>query len=190
MAQINLYPDADFPEDLEWQAVSFIRTEWPFAFGGPKRLGRRVRTEHDPIHETIAHVVVEEEGVLMSYATIIGTRIVHEHEAYQSYGLASVFTYPQFRREGWGKHVVQTATHDVVSRADADICILFCQPPLVPFYRQCGWHWIDGVSTLVGPLEAPKAHGSQRMMQFVSPKGRAGRDTFNTVPLYVGTQAW
>lgn len=103
MAQTHIYTDTAFPADLEWQAVSLIRIEWPFAFGGAKRLGRRVRTEHDPVHETIAHVVIEEQRVLMSYATIIGTRIVHQHETYQAYGLSSVFTYPNFRGEGVGQ---------------------------------------------------------------------------------------
>jgi GNAT superfamily N-acetyltransferase len=190
MAQTRIYTDAAFPADLEWQAVSFIRIEWPFAFGGAKRLGRRVRTEHDPVHETIAHVVIEEQRVLMSYATIIGTRIVHQHETYQAYGLSSVFTYPQFRGEGWGKQLVQTATHHILTREDADIGILFCQPPLISFYVQCGWHGIEGVPTLVGMPEAPTLHGSQRMMRFISPKGQAGREAFTTVPLYVGRQAW
>jgi GNAT superfamily N-acetyltransferase len=190
MAQTHIYTDATFPPDLEWQAVSYIRIQWPFVFDGTNRLGRRIRTGHDPVHETIAHVVIEEQGVLISYATIIGTRMLHRHETYQAYGLSSVFTYPTFRGEGWGTQLVRTATHHIRTREDADIGVLFCQPTLIPFYVPWGWHWIAEVPTLVGPPEAPTQHGAQRMMQFISPKGQAGQEAFATVPLYIGRQAW
>ena len=190
MAQTHIYTDAALPADLECQAVSFVRIQWPFVFDGDNRFGRRIRTGHDPIHEAVAHVVIEEQRVLMSYATIIRTHLIHQHATYCVYGLSSVFTYPTFRGEGWATQLVQTATQHIRSCEDADIGVLFCQPPLVPFYVQRGWDWIEGVSTLVGTPEAPTRHEQQRMMLFISPKGRAGRDTFSTAPLYIGRQAW
>jgi hypothetical protein len=75
MVHTHIFADDAFPADLESQAVCFIRMQWPFVFQGQNRLAKRVRSEHDPAHETAAHVVVEEERVLMSYATIIRTRI-------------------------------------------------------------------------------------------------------------------
>ncbi len=53
-----------------------------------------------------AHFVVEQEEVLISYATVIETTLDHAGETYKTLGLSSVFTYPPFRGEGHARGVV------------------------------------------------------------------------------------
>ena len=189
MAQLRVYRDNDIPPDIECQAVSFVRVQWSFAFSGENQLNRHMWRGWNP-----THFVVEQKGVLISYATVIETTLDHAGETYETLGLSSVFTYPSFRGEGHGRRVVDAATHYSRER-HADIAVLWCEPALERFYKRSGWAATRGSETLVGSREDPMVeddpdHPSTRMMLFVSEKGKAARAAFERQPLFVGEHTW
>jgi predicted acetyltransferase len=177
MPELLTYQHDEFPSELNCQAVSFMRVEWPWIDGGmlKETYGRSLR----PVH-----FVVVEAGVLISYAAVIRMQVEHAGETYRMLGLGSVFTYPSFRKQGHGRQVVDAATR-YVENSDADVAALFCRPALEGFYAASGWEPIKGVATLTGDRDAPEEHDAVRLMIFVSEKGKAGRPAFETQPLYV-----
>lgn len=188
MAQLLVYSENDFPPEIECQAVSFVRVQWSFVFSGEDRLNQHMWRGWNP-----AHFVIEEAGVLISYATVIETTVEHAGEAYRTMGVSSVFTYPSFRREGYGRRVVEELT-SYIQDSEADIAILWCEPELENFYSKCGWVATRS-NTLVGTKENPRVaddpdYPNTRMMLFVSARGKAAHAAFEAEPLFVGAHTW
>lgn len=189
MVEVEIYREGDFPPELECQAVSFVRIEWPFAFEGEARYETHLWRGWNT-----GHVVAAERGVLISYAAVIETIVELSGESYRTLGLSSVFTYPQFRREGYGGRVLEAATR-YIEASGADVAMLWCSPGLERFYARRGWVPTGGSETLEGDRDAPKPedHGRYpvtRMMLFVSDRGRAARSAFESEPVYVGPDTW
>ncbi len=183
MARLIVYHEDDFPPDLECQAVSFVRVVWPFVFSGGSRWERHLwRGSWNAVHFCIV-----ENGVLISYAAVIETRVDHRGEGYRTCGLSSVFTYPPFRGEGHGRQVVDAATRHIRS-GGADIAILWCERSLHNFYKEHGWVAVEGAPALIGAKDNPTIYDDpdHPMMLFVSEKGEAGRWAFESEPWYVG----
>lgn len=175
--QLLTYHHHEFPSDLHWQAVSFMRIEWPWIEGGLLR-----ETYGAALHPT--HFAIADDGLLLSYAAVIRMQVEHMAETYKMYGLGTVLTYPTSRGKGYGVQVVGAATRFIES-SDADVAALFCQPSLAGFYARHGWEAMTGSATLTGAGDAPAEHDALRMMLFVSDKGKAGRQSFRTQPLSV-----
>lgn len=181
MPQLRTFRDADLPPPLKWQALSFMRVEWPFIFSGDSRLSTDIYgADLRPVH-----FVVAEGEVLVSYATVIRMDLDHAGPTWRVYGLGNVLTYPSFRGEGHGRRVVDAATQ-YIGDSDADVAALFCDPGLAGLYAKSGWTAMEGATTLVGSKADPTPYGALRMMLFVSAKGRAGRPLFEGHPWYVG----
>jgi hypothetical protein len=87
MTQLHIYLGNDIPPDIECQVVSFLRVHWLWTFSGENRLNRNMWRGWNP-----AHFVIEQEEVLISYATVIETTLDHAGETYKTLGLSSVFT--------------------------------------------------------------------------------------------------
>jgi GNAT superfamily N-acetyltransferase len=188
MAELTIYTEEEFPSDLEWQALSFVRIEWSSTFSKETRLTKHLWRGRHP-----AHLVIAEEGVLISYAAV--TRNVAEHAGttYTTYGLSSVLTYPSFRREGYGRQVVDAAAHLIEESSDADLALLWCEPHLVHFYRQSGWVLMEDVTVLMGSKEDPHTYEEPNlvvMMLFPSEKGRMAQRTLREHPMYIGEHGW
>ena len=124
MTRLLTYRHREFPRGLNWQAVSFMRVEWPFIDGGMLR-------------ETYPAALVEED-LLLSYAATFRLRIAHAGEEYEMGCLGNVFTYPGSRRQGYGRRVVGAATRHIRG-SGADVAALFCAPDLESFYAASGW---------------------------------------------------
>lgn len=177
MPELLTYQHDEFPSGLNWQAVSFMRIEWPFIDGGMLR-------ETYPAELRPVHFAVVAKDVLISYAGVIRMPVEHAGRRYRMYGLGNVLTYPSFRGMGHGRRVVEAATR-YIETSDADVAALFCDPALEGFYARSGWEAIEGVATLTGASEAPTEYDALRMMLFVSDRGRAGRGAFETQPMYI-----
>ncbi len=119
-----------FPSDLNWQAVSFMRVEWPWINGGKFR--QTHAAERNP-----RHFALVEEDLLLSYAAVIHTSLTHAHVAYVVCGLGSVFTSPACRSKGYGRLTVDAATRSI-EQSPADLGLLFCKPALEGFYAKSG----------------------------------------------------
>ncbi len=181
MPEVLRYRHHEFPPHLNWQALSFMRVEWPFIFTGKGRL----RKETYDAAASPVHFAVSQEGVLISYAALIRTHLEHPGVTYEAYGLGNVFTFPSFRGEGHASRVVGAATEHALRSGEADVAALFCEPGLRTFYSGAGWEPMEGATTLTGSVDSPEACDGLRMMLFVSEKGEAVREAFEGMPLYV-----
>lgn len=181
MPELLTFEHEHFPSALNWQAVSFMRVEWPFIDGGLLR-------QTYPAEDRPTHFAVVEDGLLLSYAAVIRVPIRHAGEEYDARGLGSVFTFPSSRRQGHGRRVVDAATRHIRD-GGADLAALFTGPDLKRFYSRSGWEAQEEAKTLTGNRDAPDALDALRMMLFVSEKGKAARRAFETEPLYLES-AW
>lgn len=180
MPRLRVFQHFDFPAELKWQAVSFMRVEWPFIFTGPDRF----LTEPYPPELQPVHFAIVEDNVLISYGSILQLKQPHAGEVYTLYGLGNVFTFPPYRREGFGRQVVEAATRYILA-STADVGALFCGARLAPYYRASGWEAMEGATTRIGTPDNYETHDVLRMMLFVSEKGKRGQRAFMHEPFYI-----
>jgi GNAT superfamily N-acetyltransferase len=181
----HFFTSADFPESLKCQTLSFLRVQWPGGFIGENRLRNWVTKEADhPIH-----LVLVEEDILISHTNVVWKYLDHEGIRYKAYGLTGVFTYPAFRREGFGSRIIAAGT-DYISQSDADIAMLYCDHSLRNFYAQHGWIHIDRSISYIDSADGPVLVDDEiLMMQFISDKGQQGRISFECQPIYFGSDS-
>jgi GNAT superfamily N-acetyltransferase len=182
MIELLSYTSAEFPANLKWQAVSFLRVQWPLGFTGENRLRDWVtREEEHPIH-----IVLVEHGILMSHTNVVWKYLDHAGETYKAYGLTGVFTYPTCRGQGYGSQVVAACT-EYIRKSDADIAMLYCDESLRIFYGNQGWIPMDSSISWIGTKEHPELVDDEiLMMLFISLKGQRGKQSFEDQPIYFG----
>ena len=179
MPNLTIYRQLDLPAPLKWQVIAFLKTEWPFIFSGDDVfLTEPYPPELDPVH-----FVAAEGDSLLSYASAFRLSLAHADTAYEVYGFGNMFTFPPYRRQGYGKQVLGLAT-DFIRRSDVDVAILFCGPQLETFYATHGWEVLPS-PTRIGMPNDYEEHEGFKMMLVVSEKGRRGRLDFEERPLYV-----
>lgn len=177
MPELCVYRDHDFPASLNWQAVSFMRVEWPHIEGG-------LPTTTYPAEVNPTHFASVESAVLLSYAATMQVTVCHTGAAYRIGGLGNVLTYPGFRRRGFGGVVVRAATEHL-DASNLDVGCLFCAQNLVPFYGTFGWVPVTEARTLIGREDASRATDEMRMMRFISDHGREGQHDLMTRDLHL-----
>ena len=182
MAELLTFTSAEFPEHLKWQAVSFLRVQWPDGFVGENRLRNWVTREADhPIH-----IVLVEQDILISHTNVVWKYLNHNGETYKAYGLTGVFTFPSFRGQGCGSRVIAAGTA-YIQASDADIAMLYCDERLRSLYAKQGWKPLDTSTTYLGTAEKPERVDDEiLMMLFLSPKGQQGQPAFETKPIHFG----
>ncbi len=131
---------------------------------------------------------LEEEGVLISNLEVVWKLLHQAGETYKAYGLTGVFTYPAFRKQGYGLELVHSARSYIEQRGDADIVIF--HSTVKGFYEKAGFERMDSLVTLVGDPKNPESSNETAFMLFVSEKGKRGRTSFEKGPLYFGEQTW
>ena len=73
------YTDADFPSALKWQALAFMRAQWPSIFTGERQFVTDTYSpELDPVH-----FVAAEGELLISYASAIRLDLEHAGKTYK-----------------------------------------------------------------------------------------------------------
>ena len=180
-----VYPSNEIPVHLKWQILSFLRIEWPEGFTGPNRLRDWISTDKDhPIS-----IMLIEDDILISHTEVLWKYLDYEMHTYKVYGLAGVFTYPSFRRQGYGTRVVTLAT-DYIDRGDADIGVVFTQPHLKDFYGGCGWNPLEKQLYLIGSKKSPVFADDILLMRFVSDEAKKNRKMLETTPVYFGEDPW
>ena len=184
MIKQHLYESQDVPERFKCQILSFVRIEWDELFSGDLRL--RDWTSKPEMHPIT--FLLEEEGVLISRLEVVWNTLQHTGEAYKTYALSGVFTYPAFRKQGYGLQLVQSAKDYIEQQADADI-VLF-HSTLKGFYEQAGFERMDQLVTLVGDPHHPERSDEVGFMLFLSEKGKQARNSFEKGPVYVGETIW
>jgi len=79
MATLTIFSQTDFPALLKWQAIAFMRCEWPGIFKGDLRF---LSEPYSP-NMTTAHFAIHEGDSLISYATTLTLRLLHAGTPYQ-----------------------------------------------------------------------------------------------------------
>jgi GNAT superfamily N-acetyltransferase len=178
MAQVLSFPADRFPATLNWQAVSFMRVEWPFIDFCPPY-------QTYPSTLRPMHFALVEDDLLLSYAATFRLSLEHHGASYQMQFLGNVFTFPGARRQGHGGQIVSVATEHIL-RSGADAGALLCGPDLIQFYARFGWQPASADTLVHGDAaEGPTKQDAVRMMLFGVDAGSAARDSLMNSPLQV-----
>ncbi len=180
MSTSAIYSQTDFPEVFKWQALAFMRVEWPFAFSGDERF----MTETYPIEFQPVHFAVIEGKTLISYAATICLTLEHANRSYKVCGFGNMFTFPPYRGEGHGHQILKLATN-AIKQSDVDVAILFCDPSRASFYALEGWISTLSPTYIADGEDNYEVYDEQRMMLFISDKGKQGQSDFEQQPVYV-----
>mgnify|MGYP001774082690 CR=1 FL=1 len=184
MPEVHIYPGPMLPPSIKCQILSFIRIKWWWIFQGEHRFWDYTEKATHPVN-----VVLIEQELVVSHAEINRRMIEHTGQTFNAYGLSAVFTYPAWRKAGYGRQVVEAATH-YIEETDADVAMLFCLPNLVGFYQRCGWEHVEK-SVLYGDPHQPTVDEEETlMMRFVSERGKLARSSFLDQAVYVGQRKW
>ena len=184
MIKQHFFKSQDVPERFQCQVLSFVRIEWPELFTGNLRF--RDWTSKPELHPVT--FLFEEGGVLISRLEVVWDVLHHAGEVYTTYGLSGVFTYPAFRKQGYGLQLVRSARDYIEQQPGADI-VLF-HSTLKGFYEQAGFERMESLVTLVGDPQHPEKSDETGFMLFLSEKGQRGRSRFEQEPVYVGESIW
>jgi predicted GNAT family N-acyltransferase len=177
--EYKIYSQIEFPAVLKWQALAFMRTEWPYIFEeDDKFLTETYQSKFHPVH-----FVSTKGDLLISYAAIVRTTLKHVGQIYQVCGFGNMFTFPPHRGEGHGHKLLRMAT-EMIRQSEVDLGILYCDNKLEPFYASEGWI-TPGSPTRFGNPSEYEDSDEQRMMIFVSDKGKQNRADFENLPVYV-----
>ena len=130
-AKIEFYENGLLPPRITWQALSFMRCEWPWLFTGDHAL----RSAPYPAD---LHITCTDGPVLLSYADIVRSAGVRDGQPVPVYGLSNVFTFPPYRQRGHASAVV-VAANEFMDRAESLLAVLFCEPERRSFYTGHGW---------------------------------------------------
>jgi aminoglycoside 2'-N-acetyltransferase I len=185
MVDLVTYADEALPEHLKCQILSFHRIQWPTGYTGQNQLRTWIqRPWYHPVHIALVH-----DDLLISYAGVVWKHLDHAGEVYKTFGLSGVFTYPAFRRQGYGRRVVDAGTA-YIQRAEPDIGLFTCAPRLIPFYAAGGWEWVPNAVLLGGPPGNPEPSDEETMMRFFSEQGVRGRAAFASIPISFDDDLW
>ncbi len=186
--EIHQYAPDDLPPALRWQILSFMRVWETEGFVGRWR-GRRwiSRPEFHPVH-----FVLTDDDFVVAHAEVLWMDWQHNGVVYKPYGISAVFVYPDYRGQGNGLRIIQSATEYIDQQPDADVGMFWCAPDLRGFYLRCGWTYMETAVTFLGDTpESSQRHDEEILfMRFLSPKGIQHRADFETAPLFFGWTTW
>ena len=185
MIQELIYPDEQLPPHLKCQILCILRMMWPEGFTGQNRLRDWISAEGD---HSISIMLVEND-ILISHTQVVWKYLSHAGETYKTYGLSGVLTYPAFRKQGYGRQIVDRGTA-YIDATDADIAMFHCDKSLKTFYSASGWTPMETAITYVGPKDHPVVSSELLMMRFLSGHGKKSRQAFETIPFYFGEDTW
>lgn len=180
--------NATLPQHFMHQIHSYLRIKW-YEYD-PYQWSRNPPATPDFWHPAY-FLMVAGEG-LLSTAKVVWWHVKHDNHEYKCYGLTGVFTYPAWRRRGYGKQVVQAATEHILA-SDADLAILWTAPEnpfLKQFYAACGWTHYQDVKLRFYEGERSSEDDAFRMMLFVSDRVKQRRQAFDEKPIYFGPYPW
>lgn len=177
MVHVQKWSHRDLPTALQWQAVSFIRTQWPSIDGG------LIREAYPSALEPTYYTVSDSGELLLSMAATFEAPLSAAGELWAAVCLGNVFTFPAARRRGLGRLVVKAATRDIRA-SQVDVGALLCDATLQAFYQSQGWEPVPSSQTITtsGEVLDPL-----RMMLFTSEKARSARQQMISTPCYVAS---
>ena len=183
MPELQQFTADTMPDHFGWQILDFVRIHWFDIFAHEKEAA---------VHPAMWHptyFIIAEQRALYSNATVVWQDITVNGQPYRAYGLSSVLTYPAFRKQGYGSRVVTAATEFIKAQADADLAILWTDPPTESFYTTHGFvHPTDFFTTSGDPAAPEPTHFS--MLMFLSASGQRLQQALAGGSLYFGEHTW
>jgi len=184
MDQLKIfYNISDIPPLIKQQIIDFLRMEWPDGFQGENRLRNWSSKEKD--HPVLFTLV--EENTLISHVAVVWKHIKHLDETYKVYALSGMFTYPQFRKQGYGERILNAAKKYMLAQ-DGDMIIV--HSTLQGFYEKAGFESMPHIVTLVGDPSNPTKSDEKVFMLCITEKGKNGKASFESAPFYFGEDMW
>jgi GNAT superfamily N-acetyltransferase len=184
MIQQHFFESQELPAKFTCQILSFMRAIWPEEFQGKNRLRNWIkRPEMHPVH-----FILEEEDILISHVAVVWKLLPHAGHEYKAYGFTEVFTYPVWRRQGYGLQLIQSAKEYIEQQGDADLIIFHSS--VRGFYELAGFEPMKEMVTLVGDPHNSRRSTEIGFMRFISEKGKQGREQFEKGTLYFGDETW
>lgn len=184
METIAQYPAEDLPDHLLWQLRDFARIQWY------QEITHDIKLQLHPEKWHPRYFVLVQDQILVSSATVLWKMIDFQGRSYKVYGLGMVLTYPEYRKKGYGRHVVSVATHFIKQDPTADLAILQTAPYLERFYAEHGWEHPPHVKVLNGSPENPVDDSGWIMAMFLSEDAQNNRKHFDETPFYLDTDIW
>jgi GNAT superfamily N-acetyltransferase len=182
MIQLFQYPQGNCPKDISTQIVELLRAEWPNTF---KQAGPDWPTESAELKPT--SIVLVDNGVVISHAAVLRKTINHCAENYLAFGLGSVVTRQSLRRRGFGRRIVEHATH-YMKQEDADLGVFTCDSHLAAFYVFGGWEVTLSSPLVGGTIEEPlpsERVGKLTIIQLFSEKAKKLREKILSRPITI-----
>jgi predicted acetyltransferase len=185
MPTIHVYHSNEaLPKDFEHQIRAYVRILWHDAYTYDLN-APLVPAERHP-----HFVVLAEEHALISAARVNWVMVDYMGQSLKMYCLGDVFTYPAFRKQGYGQQVIDEATKLIRADASADTAILFTDPALESFYAKSGWQHVPDLQASIGTKDNPEAYPAFGMMLFLSEKGMAAKANFANHPIFLPGYGW
>lgn len=153
MSEVAIVSTPELLPAHEQQIRSFIRLHWHdeylYSLDAPL-----VPSERHP-----RHVIIAERHALFSHARVIWVPFQHAGRGWRLYCLGDVFTYPAFRKRGFGSKVTRVATELIRADGAGDLAILFCDPEQESFYARHGWQAAAAMKVTRGYREREPQEG-------------------------------
>lgn len=186
MSKIVLqYSASDLPTHFRWQMLDFARIQWHEDI--THEIG--TSTLHpDKWHPT--YFILLEGDLLISAATVLWKTIMFQEQSYKMYGLGMVLTYPTYRKRGYGRQVVATATEYIQQDTEADMALLQTAPHLEHFYSEQGWEHTPNIQVLSGHPDHPIDDEGWIMMLILSDRAKQHRQNFEKTSFYLDEHIW
>jgi GNAT superfamily N-acetyltransferase len=182
MVNEHIYKEK-IPEIFHCQILSFIRIIWPSGFVEGNRLRNWVSK---PEYHSVTFIL-EEEEILISHVAVVWKMLEHKGKTYKTYGLSGVFTYPQFRKQGYAERLIKLAKDYIETETDADI-VLFTTC-VIGLYDKLGFEKME-TTILEGDPKSPAKSIEIPYMLFLSEKGKENRKDFESGSVYFGRDLW
>ena len=138
-----VFPDADFPRELDIQLWAFYRLVWGENLRGDDRF--RTRSWDDP--SPITQLVLAAGDLLVSHVLVFPLSIDGHRGPLNVGCVGAVLTFPQFRREGHASMLMRRAAQHI--RQTADVGMLFCDAVNTSFYERLDWSALPSGRALV-----------------------------------------
>jgi predicted acetyltransferase len=185
MPSVQIYnSNQALPKEFEHQMRAYIRILWHDAYTYDLN-APLVPDERHP-----QYVVLAEEHALISAARVNWVTVHYMGQSLKMYCIGDVFTYPAFRKQGYGHQVVDAATELIRSDASADMAILFTDPDLETLYGQSGWQEVSELQASIGTEDNPELYPAFAMMLFLSDKGIEAKAKFASNPIFLPGYGW
>ncbi len=180
---LQIYTPNEMPPGYKSQILSLLHAQWPEGFAGKNETRDWIsREEFHPVH-----AVLTDGDTVLAHAGIVWKDLEHAGKQYKTYGLSGVFTHPFHRKKGYGQQVINEAKRYIESQ-DGDI-VLFGSC-IIGLYERLGFLRLEKAKLLKGDPINPTVDPETVFMLFLSDKGKAAKQDFETAPIYFGEEMW